>query len=558
MADVNVLIQEAQAAIEFIEDADAKKILKQLRQVVAVQKIKETDPVLFSRLEKLMIYLSVVAFPNLPDTEAAEVLRNHYLESYDIGVPMESRITAKLFVVPYLVRDEPRELLKKALLANNQKLGDLTLSQWIQEFEKQFNVNTRAESAPIRFMTDNQKVYSLSPADKEKLKRMLHTYDYLLVSTLPAIGEDLKNLMSVASQQKGEMAYAPPARYSEPHSALPQGESSTSVVTVNLPLLQALPKYENLGNQLITEGRIRVKSQAEPVRPSLLYWLKYYRDELGIGQHNSVERGNFLFRSENGKKLSGEERERISLILKSVEENLPLSIDPKSQEIVFPTNNAFSVTMAGNPAERDNQAGKPAFQAVVMPASTRLQEGSPRLGEAGQAKAPSPSEGGGLHISRGTSFIAAKGAASSPAQAKGVSFSTGHVLPVEKEAVESRDTVSTRLERGEPGFLSFQSPSDAKATGTPAFIVPKIEGSEAGPPRFGEAGERVFAVPITGQGNPVSAPVSALQPASATPQRGEPNPALSRSRILLQKLNSFRIRPVSLGRKEWERGEKDE
>jgi len=114
-------------------------------------------------------------------------------------------------------------------------------------------------------------------------------------------------------------------------------EKKQAAVTVRLPLLQALSKYEQLGNQLITRERIRIKSQSEPVRPSLLYWIKYYRDELGVGHHSTVERGNFLFRSENGKRLSPEERERVNLVLKSVEENFPLEIDTEQSVIVFPT-----------------------------------------------------------------------------------------------------------------------------------------------------------------------------------------------------------------------------
>ncbi len=115
-----------------------------------------------------------------------------------------------------------------------------------------------------------------------------------------------------------------------------ESEQKSQAVTVKLPLLQALSKYEQLGNQLITQERIKIKSQTEPVRPSLLYWIKYYRDELGIGHHDSVQRGNFLFRSENGKHLSGEERERVNLVLKSVEENIPMDIDTDHSEIIFP------------------------------------------------------------------------------------------------------------------------------------------------------------------------------------------------------------------------------
>lgn len=113
-------------------------------------------------------------------------------------------------------------------------------------------------------------------------------------------------------------------------------EVPLAATLVKLPLLQALSKYPNLGNQLVTRERIRVKTQPAPVRPSLLYWLKYYRDELGVGYHDNVQRGQFLFRSENGRGLSSEERERIGLLLKSVEEELPLTIDTAKPEIVFP------------------------------------------------------------------------------------------------------------------------------------------------------------------------------------------------------------------------------
>jgi hypothetical protein len=113
-------------------------------------------------------------------------------------------------------------------------------------------------------------------------------------------------------------------------------ESIPESPKVKMALLQALAKFPNLGNQMISQERIKVKSQPEPVRGSLYNWIKCYRDELGIGQHSTVERGQFLFRSENGRKLQAGEREQANLILKSIEENLPLDIDPERQVIVFP------------------------------------------------------------------------------------------------------------------------------------------------------------------------------------------------------------------------------
>lgn len=175
-------------------------------------------------------------------------------------------------------------------------------------------------------------------------------------------------------------------------------EKKQVAVTVKLPLLQALSKYEQLGNQLITRERIKIKSQSEPVRPSLLYWIKYYRDELGVGHHDSVQRGNFLFRSENGKRLSPEERERVNLVLKSVEENFPLEIDTEQGLVLFPT---FVAPQAPRPVP---QAAAPSRMAPLQNSAS-------------------------FHFGT-TTMNAPKTAA--PEQSGTLSFSSKHVLPAEK------------------------------------------------------------------------------------------------------------------------------
>ena len=177
-------------------------------------------------------------------------------------------------------------------------------------------------------------------------------------------------------------------------------EEKPTAVTVKLPLLQALSKYEQLGNQLITRERIQIKSQSEPVRPSLLYWIKYYRDELGVGHHSTVERGNFLFRSENGKRLSPEERERVNLVLKSIEENFPLEIDTEQNVIIFP---AFVAPQAPRPVS------------PVVPSQS----------------------GASLHFGT-TAHIPEAGASG---QSGTLSFSSKHVLPAEKAQAAPQERV---------------------------------------------------------------------------------------------------------------------
>ncbi len=135
-----------------------------------------------------------------------------------------------------------------------------------------------------------------------------------------------------------------------PNALLPRISRSApteqkTIDRVEISLMQALGKFEKLGGQQVTNSKIVVKGQNDPVRPTIFNWLRAYRDELGVGAHDAVARGQFLFHSLNGKGLSSDERDQVGMLLKSLDENSPLTIDAGRQEVVFGgqrTEGAFS------------------------------------------------------------------------------------------------------------------------------------------------------------------------------------------------------------------------
>lgn len=349
MVDLNTIINRAQLAIEDWEGGDAKKILLELRKVVVDQKIAETRPDVYVKLQKWIAYLQLTAFSNLSDEECVEILRTHYLESFAINVPMENQLTAKLFHIPYLVRDELREKLKRGLTANTQLLGGQTVGQWIQEFEKQFNVHTRNESAPVQFVMQNPKAINLPHNEQNILKEMLHTYDYLLVSTLPALGEDLRNILNAMPAENEVGNYA--GAYLAPQQAMSQQgpdvmrrgvqfgidqeQSSNKNPLAKSTLVKAIGDFPHLAEQNITGSQIKLRSLPTPVRPSIKNWIKDFHDSLGAKKHSPIDRGNFLFHSENAKKLSSIDRQKLGTILKSLDEETLLTIDTENEKVVF-------------------------------------------------------------------------------------------------------------------------------------------------------------------------------------------------------------------------------
>jgi len=102
-----------------------------------------------------------------------------------------------------------------------------------------------------------------------------------------------------------------------------------------MPIREVLVKIPDVGDQLVTENEIRIKNFPEPVRPSIRNWLHDYTQHLGQDKHSSMQRTEFLFHSENTGRLSSPDREKLSIILKSFDDNEVLSIDAEKKEVLF-------------------------------------------------------------------------------------------------------------------------------------------------------------------------------------------------------------------------------
>ncbi len=226
------------------------------------------------------------------------------------------------FVAPLLTKELPPANLPQVLRAKLPKLSEGAI------FGLAFELNKKIlQKFPGQFP---EAVALLSEWERKKIKPMLSEQDaHQKTVEIEAWYLDWKK------QNEAEVQ-------SEPIEKKAQ--------TVSLPILDALSKYQRLSEQTVTEDRIVVKGESSPVRGSLRNWLRHYRDAVGIRKHSTMERGQFLFQGDNTKRLSAMERERVSFLLKSLDENTPVSIDTDRQEIIFPAfeerGNAASATTA--------------------------------------------------------------------------------------------------------------------------------------------------------------------------------------------------------------------
>jgi|GEM_PF-2516356 len=106
-----------------------------------------------------------------------------------------------------------------------------------------------------------------------------------------------------------------------------KSEQKETEILFQKPLREAVEKNRSILDQLITLNPLKLDDSEDPVRPTLRNWLKDYIAKKGSGRHSSLQRNEFLFGSENGRKLETSERTLLSKILESYDEpsvRLPL------------------------------------------------------------------------------------------------------------------------------------------------------------------------------------------------------------------------------------------
>ncbi len=210
------------------------------------------------------------------------------------------------------------------------------------------------------------------------------------------------------------------------------------IVTVRMTLLEALSQYPQLGQQTITETRIKLKTSTELVRGSLINWLKCYREELGVGYHDAILRGQFLFRSQNGLRLTSEEHGRIEILLRSIEDREVVEIDTVHQILIFPP----APSPKSSPLEQEKSLVSkaplaPAAPPMPMPVQMREKQAVSVATPEKEISHSALGETGSLHVLNKAQFSPSN-------QTLGtLHFSSKHVLPVEKE-IQSHSQETTK------------------------------------------------------------------------------------------------------------------
>lgn len=353
------------------------------------------------------------------------------------------------------------DLKKKDILVSEEVVGK------IKEFEVRFQlqeVGVAIVSFAIRKIFFDELDYQSAEA---KVKQALESSQGGNPVHAKAIVEAIKaEIMTIVP--------APEPVIEEASSIEVQQNSSM----VKLPLLKAMSDYKHIADQQITSEKLKLRNSMELVRPTLSNWIRSYREELGVGFHEPVQRANFLFQTVNGKKLNNEDRAKLNLILKSIEENFPLDIDPKREMIIFPAGNDASMELAQvntNPRPVANRF----IQARAMPVGTvRPAAFAPGTAPAAQVKfvqSPAKATPANPTLANLKPLFSKAAAPEKNISGETLHFSTGHVLPAEKAGGPAPVVASTP--QPTPPTASFEKNAALQTSPHPVQSIKREPGS---------------------------------------------------------------------------------
>ncbi len=291
-------------------------------------------------MQNISLNNKLAGFSNLSDQECALLIQSNLLEAFDNDIYFEWEVVSKMTTVAFELREILCRLFGDALKRNEQLIAGIPIKSWMQMYLSKYPVTERRPSTFFEFIANGPELKKMDTRNQIALMRIFRMYDYLFV--VPFF--DLED-WAVANILSFRIANDTPLEEIKRQifPVFSEAAAAERTVTERIPLREIIKKYPKTGEQMVTNSPINLKGFDRPVRSSVRNWIYDYTSHLGQSGHTTIDRTDYIFRSENAARLTSQEREKLGIILKSFDENTPLPVDGQRQEVVFneqrPTNN---------------------------------------------------------------------------------------------------------------------------------------------------------------------------------------------------------------------------
>lgn len=357
-------IQNISFALEF---ADSDLAMKILRETNFGSSLPPINGIINPRSKLL-----ATAFPELPDDLAVEVMREHLIEFYRLNISFRDHLTNRYLFQGHFAKNEQQTILLNAIRKNNEVLAEKTIGEWVRLFDQTYPPEERTQEEIIPFCTKIFKDSSQSEQQIAVLKDILGVYETLLITQLIDIIDTTLALKNIRKRENNPEQNLTNTTRRRP-SLLKQTENldnnpsqKTSEIPqkniIRLSLKKAIERYPRIMNERITDNDIIFRGSDGPVIPSVKNWITAYHQEMGSGTHEPYERSEFLFHNKSAILLSQQERNVLSEVLRSLDEESELPINPDTQSI-----DILQIEQITLPTSTNNSPNKPSEQKFAQP-----------------------------------------------------------------------------------------------------------------------------------------------------------------------------------------------
>jgi hypothetical protein len=223
----------------------------------------------------------------------------------------------------------------------------------------------------VDFIYAVEQRYRLSDAQTEEFSRMVRQYFFREI-TDGGFAQKVSELCRTSPDNALALLRAINAIVPKQE----QEEQMHQARTAQMSLADVLVKYPRIKDQNITSRAIITKPFLQPLQPTIKNWIMVYEKVLGVSRHDAIERGEFVFRAEATRALNGDERNLLAEILRSRDENTPITVDVDLQKIVATTQEKSAPVQQRIPQQRSQNVSIPQkiMQAPPRPAVQRQED----------------------------------------------------------------------------------------------------------------------------------------------------------------------------------------
>jgi hypothetical protein len=189
--------EEAKSLITYDNVPGSLEFAEKLERSLIDNNIREVNPAVYRELSKIIFQLYVTAIPNLEDELLFNIISFNLIEAlspiWSSERDLAARIESKYSIYPIeLIKEMMRKDLLSLVEKNTQQIGNMPLrlsqdnpeakpsiANWIEYYNRFIGTDKSNNFMKSKFLSGDTVVQTLSPAEKEALRKVLSFYDYL-------------------------------------------------------------------------------------------------------------------------------------------------------------------------------------------------------------------------------------------------------------------------------------------------------------------------------------------------------------------------------------------